>query len=76
MWNPFRVREPQWLGLSLPKKKRCGEERRARCNTQAYLCESALVQNSLLEPCDLGEGMQPGRGHRGYRGRLRREGAR
>ena len=23
------------------------------CNAETYLCESALVQNSLLEPCKL-----------------------
>ena len=47
-----RAREPQWLGLSLPKKKRRGEERRRTCSTETYLCESALVQNSLLAPCN------------------------
>jgi len=52
LFRPFRAREPQWLGLSLPKKKRRGEERRPTCNTETYLCESALVQNSLLAPCN------------------------
>jgi hypothetical protein len=45
----YPLREPQWLGLSLPKNKRRGEERRRKCSTETYLCESALVQNSLLE---------------------------
>ena len=49
-WNPCGVREPQWLGLSLPKKKRRGEEGRATCSTETYLCGSAPVQNSLLAP--------------------------
>jgi len=50
--SPERAREPQWLGLSIPKKKRRGEERRRTCSTETYLCESALVQNSLLAPCN------------------------
>jgi hypothetical protein len=48
--SPERAREPQWLGLSLPKKKRRGEERRAACSTETYLCGSAPVQNFLLAP--------------------------
>jgi hypothetical protein len=50
LFRPFRVREPQWLGLSLPKNKRRGEERRRACNTETYLCGSVPVQNFLLAP--------------------------
>ena len=50
LFRPFRAREPQWLGLSLPKNKRRGEERRRTCSTETYLCGSAPVQNSLLAP--------------------------
>jgi hypothetical protein len=48
--SPEEAREPQWLGLSLPKNKRRGEERRRTCSTETYLCGSAPVQNFLLAP--------------------------
>ena len=49
-FGPFGAREPQWLGLSLPKNKRRGEGRRRTCSTETYLCGSAPVQNFLLAP--------------------------